>query len=181
MTTRIRIGKQTELSTLAGSLVVTDLSNEQEYLAPGALGDVLTSNGPGVLPSYQTPTSAVSKGYFSGVIIVGAAVTRYNMINNSFTSGVATESTYQVPSFAGTYSNLRINVSTNTATSAVTVNFRVNGAGAGPTISIPAATIGPFSNSTAITVATGDLVAFETVGAAVGSVIFGYQLEFIPS
>lgn len=122
-----------------------------------------------------------SKSYFSGVIASLVGVTRYYMINNSFTAGFATESTVQVPSFAGNYTTLRINVSTNTATSAVTVNFRVNGAGAGPTISIPAATTGILTNTTTATVSANDLVTIEVVGAAVGTVTFGYQLEFIPS
>jgi len=39
---RIRISKETELSLVPRSLVVTDASNEQMYLAPGTAGQVLT-------------------------------------------------------------------------------------------------------------------------------------------
>lgn len=38
---RIRIGKQTELSAVAGSLVVTDAAKEQIYLAPGTAGQTI--------------------------------------------------------------------------------------------------------------------------------------------
>ena len=41
-TNRIRIGKQTELSTTPRSIVITNATNEQEYVPPGADGTVLT-------------------------------------------------------------------------------------------------------------------------------------------
>jgi len=42
MATRIRIGKQTELSATPYSIIRTGATNEQEYVAPGANGSVLT-------------------------------------------------------------------------------------------------------------------------------------------
>ncbi len=45
---RIYIGKQTELSAVPFSIVRTDAANEQEYVAPGAVGTVLTIDGAGV-------------------------------------------------------------------------------------------------------------------------------------
>lgn len=50
---RIRIGKQTELSSAQHSIVKTDAANEQMYLAPGANGDLLTIVA-GV-PTWQAP------------------------------------------------------------------------------------------------------------------------------
>ena len=42
---RIRIGKQTELSTTGGAVVITDFTTkEQKYLAQGTTGQVLTEN-----------------------------------------------------------------------------------------------------------------------------------------
>lgn len=42
---RIRIGKQTELSTVGGSVVITDiLTAEQKYLPQGTTGQVLTAD-----------------------------------------------------------------------------------------------------------------------------------------
>ena len=42
---RIRIGKQTELSTVGGAVVLTDIAtNEQKYLGQGATTEVLTEN-----------------------------------------------------------------------------------------------------------------------------------------
>lgn len=40
-TNRIRIGKQTEVSNTPGSIVTTNLSNEQQYTPPGSNGQVL--------------------------------------------------------------------------------------------------------------------------------------------
>ncbi len=45
---RIYIGKQTELSAVPFSIVRTDGANEQEYVAPGAVGTVLTIDGAGI-------------------------------------------------------------------------------------------------------------------------------------
>ena len=45
---RIYIGKQTELSAVPFSTVRTDAANEQEYVAPGAVGTVLTIDGAGI-------------------------------------------------------------------------------------------------------------------------------------
>lgn len=56
MATRIRIGKQTELSQNAGAIIVTDVNKEQGYLDAGAEGQVLSIVG-GV-PAYATPVTA---------------------------------------------------------------------------------------------------------------------------
>ena len=50
---RIRIGKQTELSTTPRSVVVTDSINEQQYVPPGINGDLFTIVS-GV-PTWQAP------------------------------------------------------------------------------------------------------------------------------
>jgi uncharacterized protein YjlB len=42
MATRVRLGKQLEKSVSAHSIIKTDASNEQEYLAAGANGEILT-------------------------------------------------------------------------------------------------------------------------------------------
>lgn len=52
-TTRVRIGKQTELSAVPYSIVRTDAANEQEYVAPGAEGTVLTVVSG--IPIFQAP------------------------------------------------------------------------------------------------------------------------------
>lgn len=52
---RIRIGKQTEKSVSPQSIVKTNASNEQEYLAPGADGTILTIVA-GV-PTFQAPVA----------------------------------------------------------------------------------------------------------------------------
>lgn len=62
--TRIRIGKQTIVSTSPYSTVITDATNEQEYVPQGLAGEVLTSNGVGVAPSYQAPGGG--SGFTSG-------------------------------------------------------------------------------------------------------------------
>ena len=49
MAGRIRIGKQLELSAVPGSVLVSNLTNEPSYVAHGAIGQVLTTTGPGVL------------------------------------------------------------------------------------------------------------------------------------
>lgn len=54
MATRIRIQKDLEQSFQQGSVVVTDSNNEAGYLAPGAVGDVLTINGSS-LPAWVAP------------------------------------------------------------------------------------------------------------------------------
>lgn len=57
--TRIRIAKQLEKSTTPSSVIITDSSNEQIYVAPGTNGQVLMSDGTNV--SYQNiPSSATS-------------------------------------------------------------------------------------------------------------------------
>jgi hypothetical protein len=52
---RIRIGKDSELSLVAGSIVVTDSANEQGFLAPGAEGTIPTIVA-GV-PVWQAPAT----------------------------------------------------------------------------------------------------------------------------
>ena len=75
MAGRIRIGKQLELSAVPGSVLVTDVTNEPSYVAPGAIGQVLTVTGAGVLGwdanngsavSGNTSLSAYSAGVLSG-------------------------------------------------------------------------------------------------------------------
>jgi len=42
-----------------GDIIHATSANNYDNLTPGTIGDVLTSNGPGVIPSYQTPLSSV--------------------------------------------------------------------------------------------------------------------------
>lgn len=54
---RIRIGKQTELSTIGGAVVLTDITTrEQKYLAQGTTGQVLTESTV-TGPTWVTPTA----------------------------------------------------------------------------------------------------------------------------
>ena len=71
MQTRIRIGKQTIVSTSPYSTVITDATNEQEYVPQGLAGEVLTSNGVGVAPSYQPASSG--SGFLSYVLAAPTA------------------------------------------------------------------------------------------------------------
>ncbi len=60
---RIRISKQTEKSVTVGSIVVTNASNDQKYLAPGA-NDTLLQIVANV-PTYVAPLTAVGIYYGS--------------------------------------------------------------------------------------------------------------------
>ena len=52
MVSRVRISKQLELSLAPGSVVVTDSSNEQMYLPPGDIGEILSIDALGE-PNWQ--------------------------------------------------------------------------------------------------------------------------------
>jgi hypothetical protein len=77
MSERIRIGLQTELSNTPYSLVRTNASNEQEYLAPGTNNQILTIVA-GV-PTWSTGTGAtgwtITDGTNSQAISIGDTLT----------------------------------------------------------------------------------------------------------
>lgn len=52
----IIISTQLEKSANPGSIIVTDSNNKQKYIAPGSNGYILTSNGPGNEPTWQSST-----------------------------------------------------------------------------------------------------------------------------
>ena len=77
MAIRTRIGKQLEKSTTVGSIVVTNASNEQEYIAPGANDTLLqvVSN----VPTYVAPLIAVGIYYGSYEITGALGVLEYTI------------------------------------------------------------------------------------------------------
>lgn len=73
---RIRIQKDLEKSTTSGSIIVTDVSNEQGYLVPGSNGEVLTIVA-GV-PTYSatgTTSFTLSDGTNTQIIASGNTLT----------------------------------------------------------------------------------------------------------
>lgn len=130
-------------------------------------GQILEADGVGQM-NWVDKTST---SYFNARLQSIPTLTRYYSLNEGYSYSTGTENESQVNSFAGTYNELRIHVTANTATSPVNVQFRVNNAPAGPVITIPALTA-PYdaSDTTAVTVSAADLVNYEIVGDAVGAV-----------
>jgi len=81
--------------------------------------------------------------------------------------GSATEANTQTLARAGTIKNLRINVVANTFNAALVIKLRKNGVDTALTVSIPANTIGTFSDTThAIAFAVTDLMGWSVFTTA---------------
>lgn len=88
---RIRIGKQTELSTVGGAIVLTDiLTNEQKYLTQGTTGQVLTESTV-TGPAWATPTVSLLKCDSTAFVIATDLIPQYSTtLTTSFGAGNAT-------------------------------------------------------------------------------------------
>ncbi len=75
----IIISTQLEKSANPGSIIVTDSNNKQKYIAPGSNGYILTSNGPGNEPTWQSSTLnssfTITDGTTSQVVNSGDTLT----------------------------------------------------------------------------------------------------------
>lgn len=118
-----------------------------------------------------TPPASFATGLFQTTpVATSAGLVLYTGLTGGGLSG--TEASVQNNSFAGTYAEMRIRVGTNTHDGVTIIRLRVNGAAAGPSITIGAGAVGNFSDATAVTVAAGDLVNIELDSSAstVGSI-----------
>ena len=75
----IIISTELEKSANPGSIIVTDSNNKQKYISPGSNGFILTSNGPGNEPSWQSSTLnssfTITDGTTSQIINSGDTLT----------------------------------------------------------------------------------------------------------
>lgn len=75
----IIISTELEKSANPGSIIVTDSNNKQKYISPGSNGFILTSNGPGNEPSWQSSTLnnsfTITDGTTSQVVNSGDTLT----------------------------------------------------------------------------------------------------------
>lgn len=98
-------------------------------------------------------------------------VTRFSSLSGG--SIVSTESLVSLPQFAGSYTGIKLKVISNSLDGATTVRLRVNGANAGPAVTIAAAVSGTFSDTTTGTIALDDLVnlSFSTAPSTSGTIV----------
>lgn len=144
----------------------------------GNAGQVLTSNGAGMAPTWQA-----GGGSGSGSGIIGFSSLQMNLTSGlgytSFWDNTATASSSEpgtevpVPS-NGTISRLYVDIFTNANTAAGTYTLYVNGAPTSLVATVPASTTGIFSDTThSVNVSAGDeinIVASQaTAGVTLGS------------
>lgn len=94
---RLRIGKQLELSAAPYSITRTNASNEQEYVAPGTAGQVLTIVGG--IPTWSTQAASsftLTDGTTSQVITAGDTLTV--TAGNGITAAVSATDTLTITS-----------------------------------------------------------------------------------
>jgi hypothetical protein len=181
----LRLYEDTDLGTNYSAFKVGTQAADITYTLPTAVGAAGTYlkdvAGDGVL-SWATPAGGAAK-----CLVPWRGTNRGNtdavmyMIPSTLSE---TEAYAQMPTTAGTYKNLYINVRANTCTSASTVTFRVNGADSTLTISIAAGATGVKSDTThTVAVNAGDLINIsETANGAGGTLdVAGAAIEFDPS
>lgn len=112
---------------------------------------------------------------------IGAGTTRYCAITGS-EPDIGTESDTQIPMFAGVGTNFKLRISVNSTSSSSTATIRNNGVGTALTVTIGIGAVGVFSVTSAVTVASNDLMSLQFInGGGGGFTYVGYNLAFNPS
>jgi hypothetical protein len=163
----------------------TSTSPLQSIAGLGTAGQVLTSNGPGALPTFQN-AGAASGG--SGVMgaspttsLIAAGATNYIAPFGDQKSATQADQQWAIPS-AGTVSDLYVYVSANASTTDTTVTLFKNSVATTLTVTITALTTGTFSDTThTVSVAAGDLLQWELDGATTGDVDGSIGMDFVIS
>lgn len=162
----------------------TSTGSLQNVSGVGSSGQVLTSNGASSLPTWQS-TSGGATGSFVGMgrlasMFSTSAKTWGTPFGIAFGTTQADEE-YVVP-LNGTFSNLYVNIDTNSNTASGTVTVNHNGTNTTLVATVTASTTGIFSDTShSFSVSQGDRVQFEisqgTTGTAAGSI----SVKFVPS
>lgn len=157
----------------------------QSIASVGTAGQVLTSNGPGALPTFQNGGAATGgpgvigaspAGISTALITVGQ--TNFLAPFGSQTGTTQSNNQWAIPS-AGTISNLYVYININDSTTDCTVTLSVNGSPTTLVATVTALTTGTFFDTThTVTVSAGDLLSWQTAGATTGNVDGSVGMDF---
>ena len=145
----------------------------------GSAGQVLTSNGSGVAPSFQGAPSAGVTIFGAGSGIGQGANIAFSGVKNWFTPfrydnalGPDTQVNNQwIVPVSGTIANLFVNVTLNGSAAPFTLTLNINQVNTALTTTISAGTLGVFSDTThSVVVAAGDKLQFETSNGSTSTV-----------
>lgn len=157
------------LSTVGLTLAVTAAGEITLAGNAGVSGQLITSNGPGVAPTWQTPAFATSAQVIWGAAnISSAADTRVVPVGYDDTLiSTQTPKGYSAPR-AGTFRNMRVRYNTANGNGASAVwTLRVNGVLTALTVTLATGAMGVGSNLVnTVPVAAGDLIEMVVSKAA---------------
>lgn len=155
--------------------------NSLVAISPGSAGEVLTSNGGLMVPTYQPAPTGGTVSIIGATPIQGVspgntpiAVTAGKSWRMPFDAGANTTSQantqFPMP-LTGTFSKLYVWVFGNASTVDVTLILNVNSVNSPLMVTIPATMTGTFSDTThSQAVVAGDLIQFEGSQSATGQV-----------
>ncbi len=107
-------------------------------------------------------------GAFSGSNLANSAIDLYSPL---FNLGLSSATNTSKSPVAGTINNLYVGVLENASTTDNTITLNVNGVDTALTITIPALTVGEYSDLThSVAVSQGDRICFHSTGATTGGI-----------
>jgi hypothetical protein len=156
--------------------------------ATGTALQVLTSNGAGMVPTYQTPSAG------SGMSILG--ITNQNQISpnqplsntgsDAYTAifgfqrtDVSSANNLTICPVSGTLSNMYVYITQNNSTTNIAVTMMVNGSASAITVTVPATSTGLFSDTThTAAITAGQSTQLKVQQATTGNIYGSVSLLF---
>jgi trimeric autotransporter adhesin len=163
---------------------ITSTGPLQSVASVGTAGQVLTSNGAGELPSFQSISSsgggsALGTGSTGGVTSINQTGQIVWTAPFGSTASTAQSNQQFIMPVAGTLSNLYVYVISNGSTTNTTITVNKNSAHSAIVATITALTTGEFSDTVhSISVSAGDLIQFEGSQSTTGEVAGVIGIEF---
>jgi hypothetical protein len=154
-------------SDAQGDVYYRNSSGKLARLGPGTSGQFLKTLGAAANPAWaNAPGAAFFVVPYTDLGFDRNASVLYNgLAEKNLTTS---EAIHQLNLPAGTIGELRLRVTTNTMSAGTVIRVRVNGANAGPVITVGAGLTGSFSDTTSVTIVAGDLVCLSLDSTASG-------------
>lgn len=154
----------------------------QSIASVGTSGQILTSNGAGALPTFQSAAAAAAPSMLGSYLSYNVALGSPQWIAPFGSSVQATQANVEISvPFAGTAQNLYVNLGANSIGSAVTITVNRNGSNTSIVATTTASTTGVYSDTTHTQAySAGDTIQFQIATAGVSGAITGtICLEYI--
>jgi hypothetical protein len=154
--------------------------------ATGTAGQILTSNGAGVAPTYQAAgavaTASVWGSCFQLALNSDAAITYSGFFQTAYSASASLAQVQLVVPMNGTFDRMYVNSTSNGNSVNGTFALNKNGSATALVVTVTANTNAVFSDTThSVSVSQGDLVCIQASQATTGTTQGGVTIRFTPS